>query len=502
MRLLSICHLFATVASIILSSHVSAGPLELFQKDDGEPFQVSSHSLHGGDAWSLQPGQKKTFADITGPAVIRNIWFTCSGLPDVSQTYLRDIIIRMYWDGEDEPSVETPFGDFFGCGFSQRTNWQSKYLGVTSGGFYCYFPMPFTKNAYVEIENTSKKKTYLLFFHFLCQRYDKLPPDTLYFHAQYRRENPTTRGKNYTVLKAEGSGYFAGITLAMQGYSKGDKLNFLEGDEFFYIDGREEASIKGTGTEDYFQGGWYFIDGEFNGLYHGLIKRDVKNAFVQCYRFHFLDRINFEKSILFDIEHGQRPNNEARADYSSVAYWYQNEPHQPFEPLPENREPTVPTEAFFLPDAIEWEGTPGTSPMYMSTYLSGWSNNIAALFTGSIGKFTEKKISIPEDGVYKIGVNYIRHSNGAEAQLSINGDKVGKPVNTYSSEQRDAYLLNANHAMGKKRLGEIRLTKGEHIFRITMIDKDKQVENPELIIDCITVTNVKHSKKGQPGGVE
>lgn len=469
-----------------LTNNTSAGSLELFQKDDGKTFQVSSHHPNAGDAWNVAPGEKKILADINGPAVIRNIWFTCSGLPDAGGAYMRDIVIRMYWDGEKEPSVEVPFGDFFGNSLSRRTPWQSQYLGVTSGGFYSYFPMPFAKRGVVEIENTGKKN-YLVFFHFLCQRYPKLPDNTLYFHSQYRRENPTIRGRNYTILQADGEGYFAGVTLAMQAYSKGDKWNFLEGDEFVYIDGEKDASIKGTGGEDYFQGGWYFIDGVFNGLYHGLVLKDADTVTAQCYRFHILDRINFDKSIRVEIEHGQRPNNEAKADFSSTAYWYQNEPHRTFEPICEDRTPSVAKEAFFLPGAIEWEGTPGTHPMFMSTYLSGWSNNMSALFAGTVGGSTEKKFNVESDGEYIISVNYIKHANGAIAQVAIDGNDIGGVINTYAPEKRDDYLLNANHAMGHIELGMVKLNAGEHTARITITGKDEKVKAMELMIDCITV---------------
>lgn len=471
----------------VLIGNLLAGPLELFQRDNGKTFQVSSHHPTGGDAWSIAPGEKKVLAQIEGPAVIRNIWFTCSGLAEDGQAYMRDLVIRMYWDDEEEPSVQVPFGDFFGNGFSRRTPWQSHYLGVTSGGFYCYFPMPFAQKGVVKIHNTGSKP-YLIFFHFLCQRYAKLPPESLYFHAQYRRENLTIRAKNYTILNAEGQGYFAGVTVAMQAYSKGDKWNFLEGDEFVYIDGEKDASIKGTGGEDYFQGGWYFIDGVFNGLYHGLTLKDIDTMTLQCYRFHILDRINFDRDIRVEIEHGQRPNNEAKADYSSVAYWYQGEPHRPFEPLPEDRTPSVAGEAFFLPGAIEWEGVPGTQPMYMSTYLSGWSNNMAALFAGKNGEETEKKFTVEADGDYAIGVNYIRQANGAIAQVAIDDVNVGEPIDTYAPEKRDDYLLNANYAMGLVKLGVVKLTAGEHVARIIMVGKNDTVETTELMIDCMTVS--------------
>jgi len=480
---------------VLAVKHAEFGtPLELFQKDTGRTFQVSSHSLNEGDAWPINVGESKVLADIKGPAVIRNIWFTCSGLPDPGQEYLRDLIVKMYWDDEKTPSVEVPFGDFFGCGFSKRTTWESKYLGVTSGGFYCYMPMPFKKNCRIEIENKGTKG-YLVFFHFLCQSYDKLPDNTLYFHAQWRRENPTARNKNYTILNAEGDGYFAGVLLYMQPYEKGDKWNFLEGDEFFYIDGENDASIKGTGGEDYFQGGWYFTDDIFDSLYHGLILKDQKEIQVSCYRFHLLDKINFSKSIRAEIEHGNRPKNGAKADFCSTAFWYQIEPHKPFEPLPADRKPIVLKPAFILPGALEWEGTPETGPMYMSTYNKiPWSNNMGASFAGDIGKSSEKDFSVPKDGDYIIGANFIGHANGAIAKISVDGNDVGNELDTYTDDPRDAYLLNCNEAMGHIELGKVTLKEGSHKLKVTIAGKNKKAKASELIIDCVTVNPSSQQK--------
>lgn len=472
------------VVGVACGASMATEQLPLFLKDGGRSFQVSSHSPNAGDAWNIDPGESKVLADIPGTGIIEDMWFTCSGLPDAGGEYLRNLIIKMYWDGESQPSVEVPFGNFFGCGFSWRAPWQSKYIGVTSGGFYSYFPMPFAQGARIEIENRMATPV-LVFFHFLGQKYDSLPEDALYFHAQYRRENPTIRGKNYTILDAEGDGYFAGSILFIQGYDKGDKWTFLEGDEFMYIDGESDASIKGTGGEDYFQGGWYFYDDVFNGLYHGLILKDLEKVHAAMYRFHILDRVNFSKSIRVEIEHGNRPQNEAKADFSSTAFWYQKEPHKPFPELPD-RENVVAGAAFLIPGAIEWEGTPGCGPLYVSTYNGKWSNNMGANFIGEKGQSTSKTFTVGEDGEYSIGANFITSENGAIGQVKIDGKAIGKPVDTYSDVPRDDYLLNANPAMGHMVLGKIRLKAGEHTAEVVIVGTNPKAKGSELMIDCLT----------------
>jgi len=474
------------VALATLTGAALAEPLPLYLKDDGRTFQVSSHSPDGGDAWPVPPGETLVLADLEGPAILQNMWFTCSGLVEPGEKYLRHLILRMYWDDEDTPSVEAPFGDFFGNGFSRRTPWMSQHLGVTSGGFYSYFPMPFRKRARIEVENTLDRQL-IIFFHFLGQRYKRLPKDALYFHAHWRRENPTIRGQRYTILDATGNGYFAGVNLFMQAYDKGDKWNFLEGDEHIFIDGEETASICGTGGEDYFQGGWYFIDGPFNGLYHGLILKDAGKMQAACYRFHLRDRVNFSESVRVEIEHGNRPQNAAKADFSSVAYWYQDEPHQAFPRLNPDRDPVPLEPAFVLPGAIEWEGTPKTGPLYVSTYVGGWSNNMGASFDGNAHAATGRPFDVPSDGAYVVGVQYIASDQGALAQVRIDGQDVGAPVDTYRPEPRDNYLLNANTPLGHQMLGEVTLSAGKHDVEIAVVGVNPASKGKEVMVDCVTV---------------
>lgn len=464
--------------------------LPLFMADSGRAFQVSSHSHDAGDAWPIKPGETKVLATIDGPAVLRNIWFTLAGAngPQHGTDELRNLTLRMFWDDEDTPSVETPFGDFFGCGFGQyKNNLITPHLAVTSRGYNSYFPMPFRKSARIELTNGGAHQV-IVFFHFLGARYERLPEDALYFHAQWRRENPTEMGRNYTILHTHGRGYFAGVQMFMQGYTKGDKSNFLEGDEWIFIDSEKEASIKGTGTEDYFQGAWYFTDGPFQAPYHGLTYRDQENVRFGCYRFHTQDRINFESEIRVEIEHGQRPCNEAKADYSSVAYYYQTEPHTPFAPISKDRAPTAVKPAFRVPGAVEFEGTPGSKPYYGSTYFDDWSNNMAGLFAWpETGKSADKTLKVGQTGFYWITAHYIGQDHGAILQVVVDGADIGEPVDTWTADPLDAYLLCRNRPLGARTLGVVTLTPGEHKLTIRTTGKNEKSKGFHALIDCVAV---------------
>jgi hypothetical protein len=288
-------------------------------------IQISSHDTTGGnnDFIAIPKGATATLASIQGPGVVVNFWVT---IASADPYFLRRILLRMYWDGERSPSVEVPIGDFFGTGF-QYKHYVTPYIGMSSGGYYCYFPMPFNRSARIEVVNQTGEEIASLYYHIDYQQLlQPFESDIAYFHACWHRDPRTTSRQNYTILEGEGEGHVVGMNLNMQSYD--NDTQFLEGDEMVYVDGEKDPSIYGTGTEDYFNSGWYFNRGEFAAPYHGLILKDDSLHRVVAYRFHIQDAIPFKKSIRFTIEHGA--SNAEAADYSSTAYWYQKEPHKPF----------------------------------------------------------------------------------------------------------------------------------------------------------------------------
>ena len=290
-------------------------------------IQISSYDRTGGNAdfVPIPVGGTAVLADIQGPGVVVQFWVTI-GAKD--KYFLRRLLLRMYWDGEENPSVEVPIGDFFGTGF-QYKHFVTPYVGMSSGGYYSYFPMPFQKSARIEVVNQTGAEVNSFYYHIDYQKLNSpLENDVAYFHSQWHRDVRTKEKSNYVVLDARGEGHFVGLNMSMQSYDGG--LGYLEGDEMVYVDGEPQPSMYGTGTEDYFIGGWYFNRGEFAAPYHGLILKDDSLGRIAAYRFQVNDAVPFKKSIRFTIEHGHA-NTEA-ADYSSTAYWYQKEPHKKFDP--------------------------------------------------------------------------------------------------------------------------------------------------------------------------
>jgi len=331
----------------------SSPHIELARLRDYQSKRISSYDKTGGNAdfVRIQPGETKVLADIKGAGIITHIWMTIDGKEDY---YLRKILLRIYWDGEENPSIEVPIGDFFGMGHAQIRNFTTAMLsmGPEDGkAFNCFFPMPFGNGARIEIENQCPKK-YMILYYYIDYRVHKKIPDNLgRFHAQWRRQNPTdgiseegiknkefqiggknTDGRgNYVILEAEGKGHYVGCHLNIHNLRKTEQWNWYgEGDDMIFIDNDQwPPSLHGTGSEDYFCTSWGPTQ-RFESLYYGLILPGGKNysGKTTCYRYHITDPIAFNKHIKVTIEHGHA--NRRSDDYSSTAYWYQTEPHKKF----------------------------------------------------------------------------------------------------------------------------------------------------------------------------
>jgi len=322
----------------------------------GRRRRISSYDRTGGNAdyiW-LRPGRATTIADIRGAGCITHIWTTI----DSGEThYLRKLVLRMYWDGEEHPSVEVPIGDFFGMGHGLTKNFSSvpfQMSPVDGRAFNCWFAMPFADGARIEVASDCEKNA-KMYFYIDYEEYNELPEGQLRFHAFWNRERVTdgiddskvtneyylyggknvTGEGNYVVLEAEGRGHFVGCHINIHNLRFTHEWNWYgEGDDMIFIDGeRWPPSLHGTGTEDYFNTAWCPRQ-EVCNPYHGIILGGGPNWWgkVTMYRYHIEDPIMFEKSIRFTIEHGH--NNHRSDDWSSTAYWYQTEPHRPFRPLP------------------------------------------------------------------------------------------------------------------------------------------------------------------------
>ena len=317
--------------------------------------RISSYDRSGGNNdrfENIAPGETRTIAEIDGAGCINHIWITIS--PEAPELNRSDIILRIYWDGLDYPSVESPIGPFFGQGWDETYPWSSLPLAaspVKGNALVSYFKMPFAKGARIEIENQADIKIGA-FYYYIDYVEQEQPREYLaYFHAWYNQEItvadkegenewgvlPGETGKNplgelnYKILETAGKGHYVGVNYFVNCPTP---IWYGEGDDMFFIDGSEKPLLHGTGTEDYFNSSWCPNE-LYKHAYFGYARVPDELMWLgrtHCYRFHIEDPIYFDKSLLFTIEHGH--NNVLTLEMASVAYWYQDAPVK-LAPIPD-----------------------------------------------------------------------------------------------------------------------------------------------------------------------
>jgi hypothetical protein len=235
--------------------------------------------------------------------------------------------------------VEVPLGDFF-CNASKYTaNILSIPVNVNPrNGMNCYFPMPFRKHAKITVENRNPEIDFSGFYYSIDYLLTQINDDDAYFHAQFRRSNPLPCKEDHILVdQVKGQGQFVGCYMAWQQNNAGW---WGEGEFKAFIDGDSEfPTICGTGTEDYFGGAWGFGNEAFSAPFLGYPKGGKSEVGTRhsLYRFHIMDPIYFKtdfralmQAIGWRAEGRYLPLQD---DISSVAYWYQSEPHRKFPEL-------------------------------------------------------------------------------------------------------------------------------------------------------------------------
>jgi len=302
-------------------------------RDLGQGWKVSPYIR-------IEPNATFVLAEIKGPGAIQQIWMTPAG-------NWRFSILRFYWDGEKNPSVEVPVGDFFACGWGKYAQISSLPVCVNPGSaLNCYWMMPFRKSCKITMENLAEEKMTL--YYQINYTLTDVPEDAAYFHAQFRRTNPLPYKEVYTILDGvKGWGHYVGTYMCWGSNNNGW---WGEGEIKFYIDGDKKfPTICGTGTEDYFCGSYGFVvDNKYKeyttphaGMPQVLTPDGLWNSQQRfgLYRWHIMDPVRFEKDLKVTMQalgwcSGGR-YLPLQDDLSSVAFWYQTEPHAPFPTLPD-----------------------------------------------------------------------------------------------------------------------------------------------------------------------
>jgi hypothetical protein len=475
-------------------------PLDgLAYPQDYRAARVSSFDRSGGNADNipLKPGETATIAEIEGPGCVTHIWFTSVSY---FETYaaVRKLVLRVYWDDAQTPCVEAPLGDFFGLGHGQVYAYDCAPFQIgTHGGLNCFWKMPFAKKARITLTNEGEKGIGAFYFYVDYRRYPKLPKDLLCFHAHYRQAWPCVSGRDYALLEATGRGHYVGCNLSIET----TKTSWWgEGDDRIYIDGEDIPSLQGTGSEDYFGGAWCYWN-EFHMPYLGMpfrarwesplkVRRYTSRDFSDpeqmdfyvdpwhegdlwnVYRYHIADPIPFAKSIRVDIEHGH--NNDRSDHYSSVAYWYQTEPHgeQPALPKVEARLPKPPLpklrrSGWYEGEDFVYEGKVEKGDLSTLGVLwigDLWSDGRTLVFNAKeVGARLTLPLEIPQGGTYQLEGVFVRWKNHGIFGVELDGNRVG---GTFDGHQETLLPVTAEGSFGPVALGA-----GKHILSLVALAK-------------------------------
>ncbi len=424
------------------------------------------------DNFRVAPGQTHVLLDAEGPGVITHIWITFLG-PE-PQAWAKqgsanhqEMLLRMYWDGNTRPAVEAPLGDFFANCFGRRSQVISLPVLVEDGDSYnSFWQMPFRKSARIEIVNESDKPISLLYYNIDWIKKDSMPEDTPYFYAQYRQEYPTQSGKDYVVLETEGKGHYVGTVLAVRTRSPSW---FGEGDEKIYVDLEKEASIWGTGTEDYFLSAWGLK--KTSTPYCGVPFFDqwgIVGGHTSAYRWHLQDPIVFNTGLKVTFEHfgwispDENPQNkttswnERQDDYSSVAFWYQTgqptftarAPHARERTLPDLERLKISAPSFNQPEQH------GSGPASLQQLDLFPGPQLLYQPESPTNAWVEVPFEIKKKEPLRLLLNLSKSYDFGRYQVSLNGIKLGAPADLYSAELQDyeLHLLDFWPEPGKYRI--------------------------------------------------
>jgi D-arabinan exo alpha-(1,3)/(1,5)-arabinofuranosidase (non-reducing end) len=431
-----------------------------FRRDPKAPPRGDLDEASNWDNFTVPPGATHVLMDEQGPGVITHLWLTFLG-PE-PQAWAKggaanhqEMLLRIFWDGEERPSVEAPVGDFFASCFGRRDEVISLPVVLEDADSYnCFWRMPFRKSARIEIENQSEKPIALLYYNVDWIKLDGLPDDTPYFHAQYRQEYPAEHGKDYVVLETQGRGHYVGTVLAVRTRSP---EWFGEGDEKIYIDGETTASIWGTGTEDYFLSAWGLK--KTSTPYFGVPYFDqwgIVGGHTSAYRWHLNDPLVFQHGIKVTFEHfgwispdenkDHKENswNEREDDYASVAFWYQTGPSTFTARAPrERRLPSLERVIAYARDHADAasHGPGDAAPQQLELY-----DGPQLLYRPAKpdGAWLEIPFDVATKEPLRLLLNLTKSYDFGRYQPSLNGIKLGGPIDLYSQkvESQEFHLLD------------------------------------------------------------
>lgn len=363
-------------------------------------------------SFDLLPGQARSIFSVQQGGRITGIELSPSA---VFEGLTKNVDIRIKWDDENMPAVYCPVADFFGYAFGKRSM-QSLLIGSKGNGNYCYIPMPFDRKATIELvyraQPGSQRIRVNAKVYYTTQKRDPEREGKLY--TSWQTERPAS-GKPHVFLETSGKGHYIGSVLQAQGLTPG-MTYFFEGDDSTVIDG--ENRLHGTGSEDYFNGGWYALldcwDAKMSLPLHGALDYSLPFCRTGGYRFYLSDKLSFEKNIYHSIEHGPA-NNNIPAEYTSLSFYYSNSPDTKIViPQTSFTKVFIPDTLVLYPQLLDYAIGESIGVEAVGIYPTGGANFKFTVNSDSRLRINCKDIPI---GSYRLFADYQAGEDGSEFSI-------------------------------------------------------------------------------------
>jgi len=438
-------------------------PVETFNPKVPLALPAVSHRAAGSFDRTLGPGKTVTLYETKAAGRIESLRL---GPASAFAGKDRDILLRVTWDGAKAPAILMPVGDFFGYAWGKPTM-ASAYVGARDDVAYCELPMPFAKGAKVEL--TSLRDRPLSVRGEIAVSGEGRRTDEGEFYALWHRENPTTKGRPFTWVDLKGRGHLVGLSLQAQGLETGNTF-FFEGDDVTTTDG--ETVVHGTGSEDFFNGGWYDLPGRwdhaFSRPFSGSLGYEKHLGRTGGYRFLIGDAYPFAHSLVQTIEHGPE-RNEHPTDYVGVAYLYLDRPPTP---------PTVPTLAERrvvdpkrIAFAAHWATPIESFSLDGATLARGGDPRTLTLRSG-VGGFVTLRLDLPAAGRYRVFINARKSPEAPSIRAEVGEAPIGSAVDLYAEKATTTNGLA---------MGEIDAVEGPNRLTFRIVGKRTDVARLDLM---------------------
>ena len=509
----------AALGGLVVSASVAAQDLsQLAVVKDARSRRISSSAKEdwsNGDNRHVPPGQTFTVAEIAGAGVIRHIWLT---FPESAAGWISkdgsaspdEVVLRMYWDGSDQPAVEAPLGDFFAAGFGQRAEVRSTPVQVQGLDAYnCFWAMPFRSGAKITVTNESQRP-FTAFYFQVDYTEEKVAEDAAYFCAQYRQEFPCVGGRDYLLadIEAPRGGHYVGTVLSVRQRSP---QWFGEGDDRFYVDGEARASIRGTGTEDYFLCAWGFEKCTFPDFGVPWLSGEGMGQvgdMATMYRWHLSDPIRFGKSLRATLEHtgwmdadetttGKVEGHVERGDdFASVAFWYQRGQPKRFTQIPPLKDRRLPS----IDTVVDGQALLATAKLTGGGGMKlqkggGWTGEGQLLVDGmKVGDALECQFEQPARAVHLVARFTHSYDFGVYA-VFVDGKQMGGPLDLYSPT-----IEVMEHHLGELAAPEAGKTK--HTLRLECVGLNPASKGAYVGLDSIKLRDRAGVKRAPLGPKE